>query len=143
MFNLLIAHHRRHLKPRQIRPQQPTRLLQIALSDLPQPRNFGFLRHFVVLHHPSQTRIARDGREARLDELLRVEVAVVVLAAGDGGGEVGTCGVDRLEDALEMSTAGDFLNEEGRETARTELLVHAKEVDLSAALGTIDGMGED
>lgn len=137
MLNLLIAHHRRHLEPRQIRPQQPASLLQITLPNLPQPRNLRLLGHLIVLYHPRQTRVARDRREARLDELLRVEVAVVVLAAGDGGGEIGAGGVDGLEDAFEVGAAGDFLDEERSETAGAELLVHAEEVDLGAALGTV------
>jgi hypothetical protein len=137
MLDLFIAHHLRHLKPRQIRPQQPTSLLEIAFPDLPQPRNLGLFGHLVVLYHPRQTRVARNGREARLDELLRVEVAMVVLAPGDGGGKVGAGSVDGLEDALEVRAAGDFLDEEGCETARAELLVYAEEVDLGAALGSM------
>lgn len=64
---------------------------------------------------------------------------MVVLAARDGTGEEDAGGVDGLEDAAEVGASGDFLDEEGGEASRTELLVDAEEVDLSAALCPVSG----
>lgn len=59
---------------------------------------------------------------------------MVVAASRDGSREVNTRSVDGLEDSEEMRAASYFFDEEGGEAFRAELLVHAEEVDLGAAL---------
>ena len=65
------------------------------------------------------------------DELGGVERAVVVPGLADGLRELDAGGVDGLEDALEVDSARDFLDEHGREAELAELVVHAEEVDLA------------
>lgn len=78
--------------------------------------------------------MSRNSGESRLDELFGAQRSVVVLAARDGGGEVDSGSVDRLEDAFEVRSSRHFLDEEGCEALRTKLLVYAEEVDLGATL---------
>ena len=56
-----------------------------------------------------------------------------VPAAGDGRGEHGACGVDCLEDALEVDASGHLLNQDRCQALGPKLLVHTQKVDLHRA----------
>ena len=53
-----------------------------------------------------------------------------VSAGGNWGWQDNTSGIEGLIDALEVTTAGDLLDEDWCEALRTELLVDAEKVDL-------------
>ena len=141
VLNVLVAQQGGHVEPRHVGAQEPARLLQVALLEFAQAGDARLGRDAVVRRHPRDGRVARDGREAELDEFRRVQVPVVVLAARDGRREEDAGGVDRLKDAAEVSPPRDFLDQDRGEALRAQLLVHDQEVDLGAALRAVTPAG--
>lgn len=85
----------------------------------------------VETHHARERHTSRNEAEARVDKLGDVEQTVVVATHGDGRGDDHACGVDRLEDALEVTLPRHLLDEYGCEAFRAQLLVHAEVIDLT------------
>lgn len=134
VLDLLVAHERSKVHPGEERAQEPANLLEVALLGLAQERQLRRVGELVCAEHARDRRPARDGREARLDELLRVQRAVEVLTARDRRRQEHADGVDRLEDAAQVRAPGDLFDQQRREPPRAQLLVHAEEVDLGAPL---------
>ena len=67
-------------------------------------------------------------RGAYLDELLRVQRTVPVLALPDGSGDLDACSVDRLPDVFLVDPPCDLRDKERGQPLGTARLVHAQEV---------------
>mmetsp|Transcript_39845 Transcript_39845/g.105391 ORF Transcript_39845/g.105391 Transcript_39845/m.105391 type:complete len:381 (+) Transcript_39845:470-1612(+) len=116
-------------------------LLQVARDQLPDPVHvlrlhlahaleLGGVGDLVELDRPRHGHPGSEVGEAHLDQLLRVQRAVVVAALADRARQDHAGRVDRLPDVLLVDPPGDLLDQHRREALRPKLLVHAKEVDL-------------
>mmetsp|Transcript_43179 Transcript_43179/g.94141 ORF Transcript_43179/g.94141 Transcript_43179/m.94141 type:complete len:237 (-) Transcript_43179:416-1126(-) len=69
-------------------------------------------------------------RKSNLDQLLRIQRAVVVAALADRARQHHTSSVDRLPDVLLVYPSSDLLDQNWCQALRPQLLVHAEEIDL-------------
>jgi len=83
----------------------------------------------VRAYHACDGHLLLDKRELDVNEFGDVERAVVVSTRRHGCGQDDACGVDGLEDALEVALC-DLLDQQ-RCQALGELFVHAEVVDLA------------
>mmetsp|Transcript_2611 Transcript_2611/g.5209 ORF Transcript_2611/g.5209 Transcript_2611/m.5209 type:complete len:305 (+) Transcript_2611:692-1606(+) len=79
-------------------------------------------------------------REAHLYQLLRVQRPVVVAALADRTGKHHAGGVYRLPDVLLVHPSRDLFDQHRGEPLRSELFVHAQEVDLHHAHDGVVGL---
>mmetsp|Transcript_28554 Transcript_28554/g.52765 ORF Transcript_28554/g.52765 Transcript_28554/m.52765 type:complete len:262 (-) Transcript_28554:390-1175(-) len=103
-------------------------------SQSPQRRG---QRQFVQLLEPRHGHTSRQPREPNLHQLLRIQRPMVIPATRHVSRQHHPGRVHRLEHSRVIDPPCDFLNEDGRQSFGTELLVHAQKVHLDHVLGLV------
>ena len=113
MPELVLVENRVHVESSKVAHDQSLGCRQVPLLELSYPE-LGLFRQLVLRHQSAERTASWDREEASVDKLLDVECTVVVLTASDGRRQEDAAGVNRLEDAAQMTASGDLTDEQRR-----------------------------
>lgn len=131
VLRLLHGHNWHHIESLHVPSEQIGDLDNVLIFHLSEARQRCLGLQLIHTDHACEGHVAGNVRELGLDEFWYVERAMVVPANRYGCRNNDTSSVDGLKDPFEMALARNFLDEDGREALRTELLVYTEVVDLA------------